>query len=115
MTIKNDCPAGRSQFLTSESDDKIVVDRQTFKKLFLLLGRCANNLMMSRRNEIFLTSLKNYLPDFETDEASKSLLLLGIWLDVVPEALEETAGWLDEAKEIMNVILSASKLGGRND
>jgi hypothetical protein len=115
MTIQHDCPAGRSQFLTSESDDKIVVDRQTFKKLLLLLGHCADNLTASRHNGIFLTCLKDYLSDFETDEAIKSLLLLGIWLDVVPDTLEEIAGWLDEIREAMKVILNTSKLGGRDD
>lgn len=115
MTIQHDCPAGRSQFLTSGLDDKIAVDRQTFKKLFLLLGRCTDELTASRHNGIFLTCLKDYLSDFETDEAIKSLLLLGIWLDVVPDTLKEITGWLDEIREVMKAILSASKLGGGDD
>jgi hypothetical protein len=112
MTFLNDCPQGRSQFLTFESDDKIVIDRKTFKQVYTLLGKCVDQLEHSRHCEIFLTSLDKYLSESDSLEASKSLLLLNYWLDVMPESFEDIAGWLDDAREMMKLILDGSKMGG---
>lgn len=98
-----------------DAGDKICIDRKTFKELFLLVGRCADELVNPRDCEIFLTSLDIYLSESDSLEARKSLLLLNHYRDVVPEALEEIADWLEEIRETMKVILAASKLGGSNE
>jgi hypothetical protein len=92
--------------------DQICIDRKTFKQLLSLIICCADNLVNPRDCEIFLTSLDIYLSENESPEPRKSLLLLNHYRDVVPEALEEIADWLQEATETINVILAASELGG---
>jgi hypothetical protein len=114
MSHTDDCLCGRSQFLTFESTDKIVIDRETFKQLLALVGSCADELVNPRDCEIFLTFLDTYLSESDSSEARKSLLLLNYYRDIVPDALEEIAERLEEAKGIFNFILAASKLGGSN-
>ncbi|WP_293158174.1 MULTISPECIES: hypothetical protein [unclassified Microcoleus] len=115
MTSLDDCPNGRSQFLTLESKDKIVIDRETFRRIFLSLGHSVDILSFSCNCDIFLTSLDNYLVQTNTPEASKSLLLLNHWLDVVPSQLEETLGELEETWQVMSFILAASNTGVSHD
>lgn len=61
MTLSDDCLCGRSQHLTfAESNEKIVIDKKTFKQLLVLLGWCTNELIKSRFRDcdnfwIFLT------------------------------------------------------------
>jgi hypothetical protein len=111
MTFSGDCLCGRSQLLTSESKDKIVIDRETFKQLLALVSSCADELVNPRDCEIFLTFLDTYLSESDSPEARKSLLLLNYYRDIAPDALEEIADRLEEAKGIFNFILTASRLG----
>jgi hypothetical protein len=94
--------------------DKVVVDQKTIKRLRSLLYQCADNIASDRDCEIFLTSLDMYLSEEKDPSASKSLLLLNHYRDVVPESLEKISGWLDEARDTLNAILVANKLGGGN-
>jgi hypothetical protein len=94
MTFSDRCPCGRSQFLTFESTDKIVIDRETFKQLLALVGSCVDELVNPRDCEIFLTSLDTYLSESDSPEARKSLLLLNYDRDIVP--LTEYAGTENE-------------------
>jgi hypothetical protein len=113
MTFSDGCPDGRSQHLTfAESNDKIVIDRKTFKQLFALLNSCVDELVNPRDCEIFLTFLDTYLSESNSPEARKSLLLLNYYRDIVPDALEEIAVRLEEARGIFKFILAASKLEG---
>jgi len=115
MPDSADSPLGRSQLLTSELGDKIVIDRKTFKRLRSLIYECYDTLQNPRNCEIFLTSLDNYLSEAAKPEATKCLLLLNYYRDIVPEALTEISGWLKEARELMGIILAASNLGGSDD
>ena len=109
------CPKGRSQLLTSELGDKVVIDRKTFKQLRSLIWHCEASVEYSRNSDIFLTSLDTYLSECENPEAKKSVMLLKVYRDTVPEALEEAAGWIEEARELTDTILAASHLGGSDE
>jgi hypothetical protein len=116
MTFSDDCLCGRSQHLTfAESNDKIVIDCKTFKQLLALLNSCVDELVNPRDCEIFLTFLDTYLSENNSPEPRKALLLLNYYRDIVPDALEEVADRLEEAREIFKFILTASKLGGGNE
>ena len=115
MSHTGDCPCGRSQFLTFESTDKIVIDRETFKQLLALLNSCVDELVNPRDCEIFLTFLDTYLSENDTPEPRKALLLLNYYRDIVPDALEEVVDRLEEARGIFKFILAANKLGEGND
>jgi hypothetical protein len=98
-----------------DAGDKICIDRETFKQLLALLNSCVDELVNPRDCEIFLTFLDTYLSENDSPEPRKSLLLLNYYRDIVPEALEEIADRLEEARGIFKSILAASKLGGDND
>ena len=98
-----------------DAGDKICIDRETFKQLLALLNSCVDELVNPRDCEIFLTFLDTYLSENDSPEPRKSLLLLNYYRDIVPEALEEIADRLEEARGIFKSILTASKLGGDND
>ena len=98
-----------------DAGDKICISRETFKQLLALLNSCVDELVNPRDCEIFLTFLDTYLSENDSPEPRKSLLLLNYYRDIVPEALEEIADRLEEARGIFKSILAASKLGGDND
>ena len=98
-----------------DAGDKICIDRETFKQLLALLNSCVDELVNPRDCEIFLTFLDTYLSENDSPEPRKSLLLLNYYRDIVPEALEEIADRLEEARGIFKSILATSKLGGDND
>ena len=98
-----------------DAGDKICIDRETFKQLLALLNSCVDELVNPRDCEIFLTFLDTYLSENDSPEPRKSLLLLNYYRDIVPEALEEIADRLEEARGIFKSILTTSKLGGDND
>ena len=98
-----------------DAGDKICIDRETFQELFALLTSCVDELVNPRDCEIFLTFLDTYLSEINTLEARRSLLLLNYYRDIVPDALEEIADRLEEARGIFKFILAASKLGGGNN
>ena len=98
-----------------DAGNKICIDRETFKQLLALLTSCVDELVNPRDCEIFLTFLDTYLSENDSPEPRKSLLLLNYYRDIVPEALEEVADRLEEARGIFKSILAASKLGGDND
>jgi len=98
-----------------DAGDKICIDRETFKQLLALLNSCVDELVNPRDCEIFLTFLDTYLSENDSPEPRKSLLLLNYYRDIVPEALEEIADRLEEARGIFKSILATNKLGGDND
>jgi hypothetical protein len=98
-----------------DAGDKICIDRETFQQLFALLTSCVDELVNPRDCEIFLTFLDTYLSENDSPEPRKSLLLLNYYRDIVPDALEEIADRLEEARGIFNFILTTTKLGGGND
>jgi len=98
-----------------DAGDKICIDRETFKQLLALLNSCVDELVNPRDCEIFLTFLDTYLSENDSPEPRKSLLLLNYYRDIVPDALEEIADRLEEARGIFNFILTTTKLGGGND
>ena len=93
-----------------DAGDKICIDRETFKQLLALLNSCVDELVNPRDCEIFLTFLDTYLSESDSPEPRKALLLLNYYRDIVPDALEEVVDRLEEAREIFNVVLAASKL-----
>lgn len=112
MPKSNSCPGGQSQTLAVTT---VEIDRVTLKKLALLVGQSCYNVESSRTSEILLTSLDNYLGESSNpEEAAKSSLLLGAYLDVVPEWLKETHALLTEAVDQLSFILAASNLGAAN-
>jgi hypothetical protein len=124
MTFTDDSLCGRSQDLTcAEASDKIVIDKLLVNKLTELLITSIYNVHTSRRSEIFLTSLDMHLAQDsisnKNDKArreftEKSSLLLESYQGDVPKLLVKAENCLEEAIDLINLIVSASEAEGDN-
>ena len=107
----------------AEADDKIVIDKLLVNKLTELLINSIYSVHVSRRSEIFLTSLDMHLSENsvsnKNNKAShefteKSSLLLQSYQKAVPKLLGKAESCLEEAIDLINLVVSASEAGGDN-
>ncbi len=107
----------------AEADSKIVIDKLLVNKLSELLINSIYSVHLSRRSEIFLTSLDMHLAENlisnKNNKAShefteKSSLLLESYQKAVPKLLGKAESCLEEAIDLINLVVSASEAGGEN-
>jgi hypothetical protein len=107
----------------TEADKKIVIDKLLVNKLTELLINSIYSVHVSRRSEIFLTSLDMHLAENsisnKNNKAShefteKSSLLLESYQKAVPKLLGKAESCLEEAIDLINLIVSASEAEGEN-
>ena len=107
----------------AEADDKIVIDKLLVNKLTELLINSIYSVHVSRRSEIFLTSLDMHLAQDsisnKNNKAShefteKSSLLLESYQKAVPKLLGKAESSLEEAIDLINLIVSASEAESDN-
>ncbi len=107
MPHSADCPCGRSQILTFESTDRIVIDRKTFKRVFSLVCRSVDELANVRHREIFLDCLDSYLSEtafLDDSGCFRASLLLDAYYEYVPASLVLLGNNLQEAFELMRGV-----------
>ncbi len=102
----------------AEADSKIVIDKLLVNKLTELLINSIYSIHVSRRSEIFLTSLDMHLADFSItnkndivcrEVTEKSSLLLESYQKDVPKSLGKAESCLGEAIDLINLFVSASE------
>jgi hypothetical protein len=71
-----------------------------------------DSLDNARHTDIMLRMLRVYLESQGTDEAYQANLMLGYWLDVIPEALDEVRKLLDKAHATLEAITASPAEGG---
>jgi hypothetical protein len=107
----------------AEADEKIVIDKLLVNKLTELLINSIYSIHVSRRSEIFLTSLDMHLAENsvsnKNNKAShefteKSSLLLDSYQKAVPKLLGKAESCLEEAIDLINLVVSASEAEGDN-
>ena len=107
----------------TEADKKIVIDKLLVNKLTELLINSIYSVHISRRSEIFLTSLDVHLAENsisnKNNKAShefteKSSLLLESYQKAVPKLLGKAESCLEEEIDLINLIVSASEAEGEN-
>ena len=107
----------------AEANDNIVIDKLLVNKLTELLINSIYSVHVSRRSEIFLTSLDMHLAENlisnKNNKAShefteKSSLLLESYQKAVPKLLGKAESSLEEAIDLINLIVSASEAEGKN-
>ena len=107
----------------AEANDNIVIDKLLVNKLTELLINSIYSVHISRRSEIFLTSLDMHLAENlisnKNNKAShefteKSSLLLASYQKAVPKLLGNAESSLEEAIDLINLIVSASEAEGDN-
>ncbi len=103
---------------SADTDDKIVIDKLLVNKLTELLINYIYSVHLSRRSEIFLTSLDMHLADYSISHKNdivcrefteKSSLLLESYQKDVPKSLGKAESCLGEAIDLINLIVSASE------
>ena len=107
----------------AEADEKIVIDKLLLNKLTELLINSIYSVHVSRRSEIFLTSLDMHLAENSVSNknnkashefSEKSSLLLESYQKAVPKLLGKAESCLEEAIDLINLVVSASEAGGDN-
>src|SRR4028119_1077429 len=107
----------------AEADANIVIDRLLVNKLTELLINSIYSVHVSRRSEIFLTSLDMHLAEFSISNKNdivcrefteKSSLLLESYQEDVPKSLGKAESCLGEAIDLINLIVSASEAEANN-
>ena len=107
----------------AEADDKIVIDKLLVNKLTELLITSIYSVHVSRRSEIFLTSLDMHLAQYSISNKNdiarrefteKSSLLLESYQEDVPKSLGKAESCLGEAIDLINLIVSASEAESDN-
>ena len=107
----------------AEADDKIVIDKLLVNKLTELLITSIYSVHVSRRSEIFLTSLDMHLAQYSISNkndiacrefSEKSSLLLESYQEDVPKSLGKAESCLGEAIDLINLIVSASEAESDN-
>jgi hypothetical protein len=107
----------------AEADNNIVIDKLLVNKLTELLINSIYSVHISRRSEIFLTSLDMHLAENlisnKNNKAShefteKSSLLLASYQKAIPKLLGKAESSLEEAIDLINLIVSASEAEGDN-
>ncbi len=108
----------------ADTDDKIVIDKLLVNKLTELLINSIYSVHVSRRSEIFLTSLDMHLAQDSVsnkndaarrDFTEKSSLLLESYREDVPKLLGKAESCLGEAIDLINLIVSASEAEVNNE
>jgi hypothetical protein len=121
--IEGNFTSNFTEDLEQEADDKIVIDKLLVNKLTELLINSIYSVHVSRRSEIFLTSLDIHLAENSISNknnkashefAEKSSLLLESYQKAVPKLLGKAESCLEEAIDLINLIVSASEAEGEN-
>jgi hypothetical protein len=104
--------------LEAGADDTIVINKLLVNKLTELLINSIYSVHVSRRSEIFLTSLDMHLAQDSISNKNdaarrefteKSSLLLESYQKDVPKSLGKAESCLGEAIDLINLIVSASE------
>ncbi len=119
MTFSDGRPA-EGQNLPLDWNGKIVVDIRELKRLQLLANRCAEGLTTPRDATVLLTSLDIHLTESTLPEPVRSgqaLLLLKLYGDAVPAALELANQRLEEISTTLVSIMRVAERaeGGNNE
>src|SRR5919199_1888468 len=102
----------------AEADGNIVIDKLLVNKLTELLINSIYSVHVSRSSEIFLTSLDMHLAENSVNNKNnkasyefteKSSLLLQSYQKAVPKLLGKAESCLEEAIDLINLIVSASE------
>jgi hypothetical protein len=122
MTEFNATPEGRSQNLMLDWNGKIVIPIKALKRLQILANLCSEGLMNPRDCTVLLTSLDAHLSESmlpEPARSSQALLLLKLYRDAVPAALELANQRLEEISTTVVAIMLAGEReraeGGNNE
>jgi len=87
---------GRSQ--------NIAALRETLIQTREQVAEAYDSLENCRYTDIMLRMLRVYLESQETDEAYQANLMLGYWLDTMPEAFDEVRKLLDMAHATLEAL-----------
>lgn len=103
---------GRSQFLTCDSVETVLVDRQTLKELHWSLTKAVDEIDSIRLHQQFVVVAQLFLSQIRGRRAEKVSLFLEKWFEHSPSQLKNVEVELLEAQRVSQLILAISKMGG---
>jgi hypothetical protein len=117
---------GRSQFfLTCDSVDVVLIDRETLEELNLALLQAVDAFEECELWQEFVYVAQRYLKEStetrycqveELEHPIKSaLLFLESWSDKFPNVLSLSTHKISETQKVLRLVLTASKMGGGDD
>ncbi len=120
MTFTEDCPTGRSQFLTCVAEDTVILDRKTFEELYHLIGNCVDAITELQHTSVFIASARRCLLDTRnfqvvgSVEVGEAVLLIDTWFKTVPKSHKQMDGWLQQANANAYLALLPLQVGKDN-
>jgi hypothetical protein len=102
----------RSQLLTCDSVETVLVDRETLKELHWSLVRAVDEIYSIRLQQEFIVVAQLFLSQIRGRRAEKVSLFLEKWFEHSPSQLKNVEVELSEAQRVSQLILAISKMGG---
>lgn len=102
---------GRSQLLTCDSVETVLVDRETLEELHWSLTRAVDEIGSIRLHQQFVTVARFFVSGIRGRQAEKITLFLNKWFEYSPRKLKRVEVELEEAQRVSHMILAISKLG----
>lgn len=90
--------------LDQERSQNIAALRETLIQTREQVAEAYDSLDNARYTDIMLRMLRVYLESQETDEAYQANLMLGYWLDTMPEVFDEIRKLLDKAHSTLESL-----------
>lgn len=78
--------------------------RESLMQVREQVAEAFDTLENARHTDIMLRMLRVYLESQPTDEAYQANLMLGYWLDLMPEAFDKVRKLLDKAHATLEVL-----------
>jgi hypothetical protein len=103
---------GRSQHLTCDSVEIVLVDRQTLKELHWSLTKAVDEIDSIRLQQEFIVVAQLFLSQIPGRRAEKVSLFLEKWFEHSLSQLKNVEVELSEAQRVSQLILAISKMGG---
>ena len=103
---------GRSQLLTCDSVETVLVDRKTLKEIHWSLTRAVDEIGSIRLHQQFVVVARFFLSGVRGRQAEKISLFLEKWFEHSPRQLKAVEVELLEAQRVSQMILAISKMGG---
>jgi hypothetical protein len=123
--LESDCSGVRSQHLTCDSVDVVLIDRETLEELNLALVQAVDGFEECELWQEFVYVARRYLEEstktqyYQIEELEhpikSALLFLESWSDKFPDVLSLSIHKISEAQQVLRLVLTASDMGGGDD
>ena len=102
----------RSQVLTCDAVETVLVDRKTLEEIYWNLTRAVDEIGSIRLHQQFVTIARFFVSGIRGRQAEKITLFLDKWFEYSPGELKRVEAELSQAQRVSQMLLAVSKMGG---